>query len=81
VLDYRESKAKEPLVSNNLYYLSVHTLDSHTYGEARIKREILDRWLNTSMSVGSIKFDSAVNELTDAEIDARSLEVRLPWAL
>lgn len=54
----------------NLYYLSLHTLDSKIgvqYGRTRVSRELLDGWLSKRISFDGKKFQDADVTLTDEE--------------
>ena len=59
---------KLPVGKSNLFYLSCHTLDSSDFGKARICRMLTDKWLNNEMSYAGLKFDTAVPEVTEAEL-------------
>eukprot|EP00438_Fugacium_kawagutii_P035976 Skav213290 [mRNA] locus=scaffold2480:66200:67411:+ [translate_table: standard] len=57
-----------PLLKENLFYLSCHTLDSPSFGKARVCRTLTDKWLNNEMSFAGLKFDACVPGLTDQEL-------------
>ena len=59
---------KYPVPRDSLFYLSCHTLDRCQFGEARLCREVTDRWLSCELSFAGIKFNPNHPDLTEAEI-------------
>ena len=54
----------------NLYYLSLHTLDSPSgnhYAKSRVSRDLLDAWMAKKISFGGQKFDDEDITLTDQD--------------
>lgn len=55
----------------NLFYLSVHTLDSKMgcqYARTRVSRELLDAWLSRRISFNGKKFSDEPVTLTDEDL-------------
>ena len=55
----------------NLYYLSIHTLDSASgvsYAKTRVAREVLDAWLQKRVSFDGHKYEEEVVQLTAQEL-------------
>lgn len=54
----------------NLYYLSIHTLDSasgNVYAKSRVAREVLDAWLQKRISFDGQKYEESEVQLTAQE--------------
>lgn len=54
----------------NLFYLSLHTLDSPmgvSYARTRVQRELLDCWLSKKIAFNGKKFNDAEVVLTDED--------------
>lgn len=54
----------------NLFYLSLHTLDSRSglqYAKARVYRELLDAWLGKKLSFNGKKFQDVDVSLTEQD--------------
>lgn len=54
----------------NLFYLSIHTLDSAsgvTYAKTRVAREVLDAWLQKRVSLDGHKYEEEEVQLTAQE--------------
>ena len=55
---------------SNLFYLSIHTLDSQQgiqYAKSRVAREILDAWLAKKISFDGKKYDDSEVSLNDQD--------------
>jgi|OrbCmetagenome_4_1107370.scaffolds.fasta_scaffold213896_2 hypothetical protein len=55
---------------SNLFYLSIHTLDSQQgiqYAKSRVAREILDAWLAKKISFDGKKYDDSEISLSDQD--------------
>lgn len=61
---------------SNLYYMSLHTLDSKSgvsYAKTRVMRELLDQWLAKRLAFNGIKFNDSAVALTDQDFDLSCL--------
>lgn len=66
------------LKPQNLYYLSVHTLDSQEnvrFARDRVGRELLDLWIDQKISFAGLKFEEQEQTLSESDSCLKNYDI------